>query len=387
MLTLLFAALLGSPSVPFAQAAQAAPPQDEERVRLIVLVSVDQMIPEQLERLDPWLSGGLRRFADGQVFRRAAHGHGGTATGPGHATLGTGLHPNHHGIVGNSWLLAGTSESVYCVQDNEAQLVTVGGVVGGAAGSPRNLLADGLADHVRRVHPGSKSVGISGKDRAAILSLGRSADAALWWDRSGRGFVSSTFFGEELPEWAQEWNRSWTDELGNFVWEDLLPEDIDEAGTAPDDRAGEVSALGPTFPHAAPPLSDPPLQPELALLSRWVYGTPLVDRFVVELALRAVEGMDLGGDEEVDYLFVGLSACDTVGHSFGPYSREVTDLLLRADAQLGRLFDHLDERLGEDGWVAALSSDHGVLEFPEALQKPRFRGATHRHLAPVRRRA
>ena len=365
--------------------------QDEEPVRppvrLIVLVSVDQMIPEQLERLEPWFTGGFRRFADGQVWRRAAHGHGGTATGPGHATLGTGRHPNAHGIVGNSWLPAGTSESVYCVQDDEVRLVTSDGVAGGAGGSPRNLLADGLADHLRRQQPGSRSVGISGKDRAAILSLGRSADAAVWWDRGGRGFVSSTFFGEALPDWVRDWNRTWADELGGYVWEDLLPEDIETAGTAADQRPGEVSAIGATFPHPAPALSEPPAPAELALFSRWVYGTPLVDRFVVELALRAVEGMDLGGDDQVDYLFVGLSACDTVGHSFGPYSREVTDLLLRADAELGRLFEDLDRRLGTDGWVAALSSDHGVLEFPEALQQRGFaaRRVVTSHLADVER--
>ena len=56
MLALLVAALLGTPSVP------PALRQEEDGVRLIVLVAVDQMIPEQLERLDPWLSGGFRRF-------------------------------------------------------------------------------------------------------------------------------------------------------------------------------------------------------------------------------------------------------------------------------------------------------------------------------------
>jgi len=381
MLTTLLSLLLGFSLVP------PATQEDEQQVRLIVLVSVDQMIPEQLERLDPWFSGGFRRFADGQMWRRAAHGHGGTATGPGHATLGTGVHPRTHGIVGNSWLRRGTSETVYCVQDDEAKLVTSAGPTDGAAGSPRNLLTDGLADHIRRAYPGSKSVGISGKDRSAILSLGRSADAALWWDRGGRGFVSSTFFGEELPGWAQDWNAKWADELANYVWEDYLPENIEEAGTAADQRAGEVSMLGATFPHQAPTMSTPPAQPELARLSRFAFATPLVDRFVVDLALRAVEGMDLGGDDQTDYLFVGLSACDTVGHSFGPYSREVTDLLLRADTELGRLFDALDERLGADGWVAALSSDHGVLEFPEALRKRGFaaRRIATSHLSDVER--
>ena len=56
---------------------------------------------------------------------------------------------------------------------------------------------------------------------------------------------------------------------------------------------------------------------------------------ILEVAKRAVRDLDLGGDEHVDTLFVGLSACDTAGHLFGPYSEEVTDVLFpRPEAEL-----------------------------------------------------
>jgi len=56
-----------------------------------------------------------------------------------------------------------------------------------------------------------------------------------------------------------------------------------------------------------------------------------------------------------------------VGHAFGPYSWEVTDVVLRADDALGELFDILDVRVGAGNWVASLTSDHGVLDLPEHL--------------------
>jgi predicted AlkP superfamily pyrophosphatase or phosphodiesterase len=334
-------------------------------VRLIVLVVVDQMIPEQLERLAPWWSGGFGRFAAGEVWRRAAHGHASTATGPGHATLGTGTHPATNGIVGNGWIDRTSGWEVYCAADASVAPLTSDGAgePGDAGRSPANLLVDGFAAHVKAAAPGARCVGVSGKDRAATLTTGPGADWAFWWDRSSAGFASSTYYGEALPDWVVDWNDGWPEGLDAYTWEDDLPEDIGASGVAPDRRTGEVGA----FPHPAPRLSSPPTAAELSGLARFVYGSPLVDRFTLELAAQAVENLELGADDEVDFLFVGLSACDTVGHSFGPYSREVTDLLLRTDAWLGELFELLDASVGEDRWIAALSSDHGVLELPESL--------------------
>jgi hypothetical protein len=88
---------------------------------------------------------------------------------------------------------------------------------------------------------------------------------------------------------------------------------------------------------------------------------------VCELARRALGALELGTDDHVDVLCISLSSCDTVGHSFGPRSREVTDVLLRADRQLELLFTDLDKQVGAGRWIASLSADHGVLDLPEAL--------------------
>ena len=100
-----------SPPVPREVDAAATP-------RLVVVISVDQMIPEQLERLSPWWQGGFARFLEeGLVFRRAALSHAHTETGPGHATLGTGCSPARHGIVENDFFDRDTGQHLYCVAD------------------------------------------------------------------------------------------------------------------------------------------------------------------------------------------------------------------------------------------------------------------------------
>lgn len=63
-------------------------------------------------------------------------------------------------------------------------------------------------------------------------------------------------------------------------------------------------------------------------------------------------------------------------------------MLFRLDRTIGRLLDHLDARLGRDGYVLALSSDHGVAPVPEQSgagrqPAPEILAAVDQALAPV----
>jgi predicted AlkP superfamily pyrophosphatase or phosphodiesterase len=101
-------------------------------------------------------------------------------------------------------------------------------------------------------------------------------------------------------------------------------------------------------------------------LWRWDY-TPFPDRAVASFALEAVDALELGRRGSVDFLAVGFSQTDRIGHTFGPGSREQLDNLLRLDVELGRLLHGLDEQVGPGRWVLAMTADHGVLEIPEHL--------------------
>lgn len=349
---------------------------DDERPRLVVLVVVDQMIPEQLERLRPLLRGGLRRFAEGRRYTSCAFPYAATETCPGHTTIGTGALPRRHGIVGNDWLARESDQSIYCVRDENARRVDGDGPTERASYSPRHVRVPGLSDRLERVDPRSRTIALSTKDRAAIGLGGRKPDLCAWWDRSdARGFVSSTWYVERLPSWLVEWNARWVErarksELAS-IWRSSLPDSLEGTETAADARDGEARFLDRrnTFPYDAPELSDPPTAKELrAYASTWCYATPLADELVLDAARAAVVHEDLGLDEHVDLLAISLSACDVVGHACGPLSREVTDLLLRADRELEGLFALLDRRVGAGRWLAALSADHGALELPESLR-------------------
>lgn len=346
---------------------------DERDVRLLVSLSIDQMVPEQLDRLAPWLSGGLgRMLRHGREFTCAELRYGETETGPGHACIGTALLPTRHGIVANDWIALDASRGTYCFDDPDARAVTSAGVGTWRASSPRNFRAEGFAEHLRAASPSSRIVAISAKDRSAIGMSGRRADLALWWDKRSGGYLTSTWYATELPPWVREWNAGWLERLatGEFGrgWRCELPECFEGSRTAPDEREGERGRPGErAFPHRAPRFEGALDKDQLTYAASWVYDGPAGDVLSTDLALLAQRELGLGERGAVDLLCLSLSSCDTVGHGYGRDSVEVTDVVLRADRLLAELFEQLDERVGAGRWIASLTADHGVMELPETL--------------------
>ena len=96
--------------------------------------------------------------------------------------------------------------------------------------------------------------------------------------------------------------------------------------------------------------------------------SPYSDAYLGVMAAAAVRDFRLGQRDVTDFLGVSFSATDLVGHSFGPDSHEVQDVLARLDRTLGTLLQVLDTTVGRDRYVLALSADHGVATVPEAAR-------------------
>lgn len=340
---------------------EAPPPEGVPR--LVLFLVLDQGRAEYLERYRPLLTGGLGRLLEESVvFTDAHHHHAATYTAPGHATLATGLHPSHHGLVGNGWYDR-EGHWIYCVGDDED------------GRSPRNLLAPTLGDWIKAASPRSKVFAASGKDRSAILTAGLEADGAFWWDWEEGGFTSSSYYRGGAPAWLGDLDPADFATAGfGELWEPLP-----EVAAAGPELGVEPLAGGPfhgTFPHA---LGDLDLAPGDGYFEE-VYDSPRLDARLARFARALIEGEDLGGDGYVDFLGLSFSALDTVGHDYGPHSPEVLDTLLRLDRLLGELLDFLDRRIGLDRVVISLSADHGVAPVPE---RQAAHGLPGRRIAPA----
>lgn len=350
----------------------AAPPTPAGAPRLVLFVSVDQMRADYLTRFSPLFDGGLRRLIDhGAVFTEARFRHACTETGPGHSVLLSGRSPRSSGIVGNSWYDRTLRKSVNVVEDPTVRPLGSSG----RAASPSHFLGFTVGDLLKSRSPQSRVVGVSFKDRAAILMAGKRADGAYWYETAEGRFITSTWYTRRTPAWLEQWNaRNLADAYLARTWNRLLPDLSAYARLAgPDDAAGEWDRKNTTFPH--PILGERGTSEAYDELRR----SPFADDILFDLALAAMSAHGLGQREATDLLAVGFSACDVVGHTYGPDSQEQMDLLLRLDRTLGRLMDELDTRVGQGRWLMVLTADHGVMPLVETLQA---RGLPARRAAP-----
>jgi predicted AlkP superfamily pyrophosphatase or phosphodiesterase len=331
------------------------------RPKLVLVVSIDQMRVDYLSRFTPLYTGGLKRLIDrGAVFNHAYYRHASTETGPGHAVLLSGRHPSHSGIVANEWWDPFLKKSINVVDDPFHR--PVGGE--GRSASPANALSFTVGDALKLKTAGSRVVGVSLKDRSAILMAGRRGDAAYWYEVDGGNFITSTYYADEAPPWLTRWNRlRLPDQYAGKKWVRLLADDEAYKKYAGADAIeGEWDRKDTVFPHAI--RGNPP--------ERLYYDdfrrTPFADEVTLSIALEAMKAHQLGQDEDTDIFAVGFSATDVIGHTYGPESQEVMDQLLRLDSVLDKLFQAIDDSVGLDNTLVVLSADHGSLPLVENLQ-------------------
>ncbi|HVL69097.1 MAG TPA: alkaline phosphatase family protein [Vicinamibacterales bacterium] len=338
-------------------ACASAPERRDSAVRrpLVVLLVVDQLRSDYLDRYGAHLTSGIRRLADeGAWYRRAAYPFLNTVTCSGHATIGTGALPYRHGMVLNAWWDRETGRSRPCTSDPRVSNLAYDGTATGGDSAEAMLVAP-LGQQLRE-RTGGRAVALSLKPRSAITMVGREPTAVVWFDDRA-GWMTSTAFTPEPIAWLKEFftRTPYSRDRGR-VWDRLLPP---SAYAGPDDAPGERAPTGwtTTFPHAVgAPVEQFNLQ--------W-QRSPYADEYLGRLAAHAVDTLDLGRGGGVDFLGVSFSTLDMVGHQYGPDSHEVQDVLIRLDRTIGTLLDHLDARLGRDGYVVGFSADHGVAPLPE----------------------
>lgn len=376
---------------------RAANPQ--ARPRLVLLIVVDQFRYDYIERFgDLFAQNGIRRLLrDGASWTNTDYDHTPTYTAPGHATLLTGTYPANNGIVANDWFDRQTGKRVTSVSDDAAKLL--GGDPSVKASSPRRLLASTVGDELRlATNNRAKVIGISVKDRSAILPAGRSANAAYWFSTQTGTFVSSDYYFAQLPPWVARYNETKpADKFYGRAWERLLPAAEYERRAGQDAPTWEAvggKADEITFPHVitgnapASAAASAARMPDAASATtstsiarapgKEFYEaldvSPFSNDLVLDFAKQALTNESLGADADTDILSVSFSANDYVGHRFGPYSHEAMDMTLRVDRQIGKLLDFVDQKVGLRNVVVAFTADHGVAPIPEHASALRLTG-------------
>ena len=337
-----------------------------EQPKLVIGIVVDQMRYDYLTRFySKYGEGGFKRLMNQGFNCKNNHfNYVPTYTGPGHASIFSGTTPKMHGIISNNWYDKVSDSYVYCAGDTTVQSVGTTNKAGQM--SPHRLKTTSFADENRLfTQMRGKTIGISVKDRGAILPAGHTANAAYWFHGADEGhFISSTYYLETLPSWVQDFNNTAKAESYLKEWNTLYDiKTYTESGS--DLNAFEGGFKGKktaTFPYDLKALSQTNRGYDI------IKATPYGNSLVADFAIAALEGEQLGQDNITDVLTVSFSSTDYVGHNFGVNSKEVEDTYIRLDKEIERLLNALDTKVGQGNYTLFLSSDHGAVEVPSYLE-------------------
>lgn len=343
------------------------------RPSLVVLITVDQLRGDLLDRYKQLFKGGFRRLLDGGlIFTRATVDHCPTNSYPGHVTIATGMHPAHHGIIDNSWAEQ-TGQKFVAVAGVEDPLEKIVDFPSLTGASPHRLMVTGLPDWFTN-GTRARAVNISSGEYASLLQAGKSRTDTYWFSIEAGRYVTSTYYRNSYPEWVQRFNR---ERLPHYMsqrgWECTVPEKARRLSRR-DDAPYEFDGVHTTFPHIFSNEVPEGHSDNPQAYSSWFYFTPMIDAATLDLASEAVRALSLGGKGATDYLSVVVSATDSIGHRYGPLSLEQLDNLLRLDLEMGQFFQLLDEAVGRGRYIVALTADHGAPEIPEYLSETGGKG-------------
>jgi predicted AlkP superfamily pyrophosphatase or phosphodiesterase len=340
----------------------------EARPSLIVMIAVDALGADQMKRYRTLFTGGFRRLYDtGASFNSAMVDHAISISHPGHVTLSTGMFPSHHGIVdaafyeqhGDQW------QFTDALTDPSEHIV---GVPNARGVSPKKILVSALPEWITAADSKARTVAIGAGQYSALLHACRGRGDVYWYLGDVGRFVTSSYYRQDYPEWIERFNKEKLPEYINssLVWDNTVPESARHLARR-DDAAYEGDHTHVTFPHSLARDSSPQRLNDAKARNWWFAGTPMLDEATLALAEDAVCARELGRRGSTDYLSIVLSEVDDIGHFYGSFSQEQLDNLLRLDRELGQFFDFLDEKVGKDRYVVAVSADHSMMDIPEAL--------------------
>lgn len=338
-----------------------------ERPKLVVGIVVDQMRWDYLYRYQKrYTDGGFKRLlGEGFSCENTMIPYVPSVTAIGHTCIYTGSVPSIHGIAGNNFMKEG--KKVYCTDDDSVK--PVGTTSKAALMSPRNLWVSTIGDEMKIASNGrAKVVGVALKDRASILPAGHNPNGAFWFDDQTGCFITSSYYMDRLPKWVEAFNgKRLPEQYLSQKWNTIYPKNTYTESTTDENEYenGIREGVKATLPLNLP-----------ELYKKYGYGiirnTPFGNSLTLDMAKAAIDGEQLGADDETDLLAVSCSSTDYIGHQVGTHAIETEDTYLRLDKAIADFLAYLDSKVGKGNYLVFLSADHGAMNNAAFLQDRRI---------------
>lgn len=333
--------------------AQRAPVDPDEQVRLVMVLNVEQMRTDYINRYwNKFREDGFRRLVNqGATCANTSMNLHVQKTVVGVPTLFTGVYPKRHGIVNESWYDRLKQKEIDALRDD--YFITVGSDSKEGQLSSKELLSPTIGDVLKLNTAGvSKVFSVALNASSAVFSAGHAADGAYWLDSETGNMISSSYYVDLFPDWVRDFNNKKFAELyTDRNWETLLPESSYEESLE-DDYILEKGFYNRwnTFPYNVKRLKE--RAGSFKILKAIPFGNTLVKDFAVSL----IEKEELGEDQVPDLLAVSFSSMDYENGSYGPNSVEMQDVYLRLDQEIANLLNYIDQNIGIENTLIVLTS-------------------------------
>ncbi len=340
--------------------------------KLTVVIMIDQFAAHFIPQLKPYLSGGIKFLSEeGTSYTNTFYDHSMPGTGPGHTLFSTGTFATFHGIVNNSWFDK-DGKKVMCDSDTaeHAAVFAPGGKLYPFGKSARNILADTLADQfILHSYPHAQNEvwSLSLKSRAAIATAGR-LGKALWFDKKSGRFTSSKAYFDALPDWVNAFN----DEKNLIKKKEVTWKQFFECPTTAYDFKDIDNYKYSIFKEGIVGKTIP-IDLEGKAFDTIFSKTPVANQLLIDFALECIQKNYTGKGTDRFIMFLSLSSLDKAGHTFGPQSREVIDLIYHMDHQLQEFIHAIYDCVPKEEVLFVMTGDHGAQPIPELV---RDRGLT-----------
>jgi len=347
-------------SVVYSQKKFSNPP------KLIVGITIEEMRYEMLLRYwDAFTDDGFKQVIDeGALCTQVHHNYLITQNAPGHATIVTGTNPSYHGIIADRWYDKLSKKYIGAADEKKYNLMN--GRITFGNFTPENLLASSIGDELKlATNDSSKVISIATNPVSSVISGGRLADYAFWFNDENGKWITGNYYIDSLPEWVHEFHeKDFRNIYMKQTWSTLYSLEENYQSSLPDDNPFEIGIrlYRYTFPYDLNYLKN------RSGNYKYLKYTPFGNTYTKDFAISTIIGENLGKDNFTDFLNVSFSASSYAGDLFGPRSVEIEDVFLRLDRDIKHFIDFLNNHIGIENVLIYITSDRGVADVPEYLK-------------------
>ena len=341
--------------------------------KIVVVFVVDQLAHHVFQKIIPYTTGGIKKlYTNGTCYENAYFQYAKTLTGPGHATLSTGVWPKDHGITGNYWIntLGKKIPCDYDTPERAAVFKQEGFYPQGK--SSNNLAVDSISDQLMLAslpNAPNKVIALSLKNRAAIFTAGK-LGTAIWFDSQAGMFTSSKAYYQELPAWLKNFNKKHAlQNITELAWNTRFEITSPAYSMAKNhyNNARFLSLIDKKINHTAVNMDTH----KNHHVHDFITYSPQSNKLLLELAKDYLDDALKDNPKKI-LLWISLTSLDKVGHIYGPDSLEYIDTIYHIDAYINSFMNSLEQTINPEKITYAFTADHGSTPFVEILNESGF---------------